>query len=76
MIMRRWNLLLALLLVLALTGLASACPTCRETIANTETASTPGISSAFNSSIYLMLGGFLAVLGLVAGVIIKGIRGS
>lgn len=74
--MRSWNLLLGLLAVLLLTGLASACPSCKETIANTETASTAGISSAFNSSIYVMLGAFIGVLGLVAGVIIKGIRGS
>jgi hypothetical protein len=74
--MPRQNILLPLLLVLTLTGLAHACPSCKETIASTETASTPGISSAFNSSIYVMLGAFLGVLGLVAGVIIKGIRGS
>jgi hypothetical protein len=74
MIMQRWNILLACLLVLAFAALATACPNCKDTIANTESAGSPGVSSAFNTSIYVMLGAFLGVLGLVAGVIIKGIR--
>ena len=74
--MRRWNILLTCLLVLALAGTATACPNCKDTIANTETAGAPGVSASFNKSIYVMLGAFLAVLGLVARVIVKGIRGT
>ena len=73
---RRWIILIACLLVLALSGLATACPNCNDTIANTDSAGSAGISSAFNSSIYVMLGAFMAVLGLVGGVIIKAIRGG
>ena len=72
--MRRWKILLSCLVLLALAGVATACPNCKDTIATTETAGTPGISDAFNTSIYFMLGGLVAVLGLVARVIIKGIR--
>jgi hypothetical protein len=74
--MRRWNILLACLLLLALASLTSACPNCKDTIANTDSAGSPGISDSFNTSIYIMLGAFLSVLGLVAGVIIKGVRGK
>lgn len=74
--MRRFKLLLTCLLLLALAGLASACPNCKDTIANTDAAGSPGISDSFNNSIYIMLGAFVGVLGLVAGVIIKGIQGK
>ena len=73
---RRWNILIACLLVLALAGLATACPNCNDTIANTDSAGSSGISSAFNTSIYVMLGAFMGVLGLVGGVIVKAIRGG
>jgi hypothetical protein len=70
------TLLLSLAFVLTLSALASACPACKDTIANSDAAGTPTVAGAFNSSIYVMLGAFLGVLGMVAGVIIKGIRGS
>ena len=74
--MRGWKLIIGFAVVLALTGIASACPSCKDSIAATDNAGTPGISQAFNSSVYIMLGAFLGVLGLVAGVIVKGIKGS
>jgi hypothetical protein len=74
--MRARIILIAGLLVLAFAGFASACPSCKDSIANTDSAGAPGISGAFNTSIYVMLGAFLGVLGMVAGIIIKGIRGG
>ncbi|HWE01466.1 MAG TPA: hypothetical protein VG326_03580 [Tepidisphaeraceae bacterium] len=74
--MRKSTTLFCPVLVLALTGAASACPSCRDAIAGADGAGTAGISGAFNSSIYLMLAAFLGVLGMVAGVIVKGIKNS
>jgi hypothetical protein len=73
---RTRNILLACLVLLAFAGVASACPSCKDSIAATDSAGNPGISGAFNNSIYVMLGAFFAVLGLVATVIIKAIRGG
>jgi hypothetical protein len=76
MMLRARNILLAAVVVIAFAGIASACPLCNDSIASTDSAGSPGISDAFNTSIYVMLGSFLGVLGLVAGIIIKGIRGG
>lgn len=74
--MRKPAVLIFAICLLAFAAFAAACPNCDATIANSDSAGAPGISAAFNSSIYLMLGAFLAVLGLVTTVIIKAIRGS
>jgi hypothetical protein len=63
---------------------ARACPMCKDTISETATAQpqdrTAGPQSSlpggFNFSIYYMLGGLFCTIGLVAGVITKGIRDS
>ena len=64
---------------------SGACPMCKDTIEETSTvaqaqdgsagpqASLPG---GFNFSIYYMLAGLFCTIGLVAGVITKGIRDS
>jgi heme/copper-type cytochrome/quinol oxidase subunit 2 len=73
--MRRRQFLLALTLILALHSAAVACPMCKDSIANTDAASAGNLPGGFNTSIFIMLGAFLGVLGMVAGVIVKGIRG-
>ncbi|MDB5173718.1 MAG: hypothetical protein JWO87_2900 [Phycisphaerales bacterium] len=73
--MRRGQVLLCLTLVLALHSAAIACPMCKDSIANTDAASAGSLPGGFNTSIFIMLGAFLGVLGMVAGVIVKGVRG-
>lgn len=58
--------------VLSLTAAASACPMCKDSVANTD----GNVAAGFNNSIYFMLLGFFGCLGLVARTIIKGIRSS
>ncbi len=75
--MKRWTPLLSVLMVVALAGLASACPMCKDSIPNSE-APIPGgsLPHGFNTSVYSMLVGFLTVLGMIIGVIVRGIRGG
>lgn len=72
--MRRNTLLLTFAILLCLAGMAMACPNCSDTVASADAAGSPGISAAFNSSIYIMLGGFIGVLGMVTFVMVKAIR--
>ena len=81
---RRTALLLsALLLGLALFAApASACPGCKDSVGNDETAATSGgdptmpsgLPGGFNTSVLLMLGGVFGTMGLVGWVVVKGIR--
>jgi len=73
-------------------SVAPACPMCKDTIADDAAArqqqSQPdngygaaggpqaSLPSGFNFSIYYMLAGLACTLGLVAGVITKGVRDS
>jgi hypothetical protein len=79
----RWTqLAVALVIVLMFAGLASACPMCKDSIS--DTAAVPvngmgggpqaGLPSGFNVSVYLMLFSAFGVMGLVAHVIVKGVR--
>ena len=75
--MKRWTPLLTILLTLALTGAAFACPNCKDSIASTaDGSSSGGLPAGFNYSIYFMLAGLFAVLGFVGFTIVKGVRGS
>ena len=64
---------------------ARACPMCKDTISDTANVAQPqdgsagpqaSLPSGFNFSIYYMLTGLLCTIGLVAGVVTKGIRDS
>jgi hypothetical protein len=77
------TIVLAALLLSA--AAAHACPMCKDTISDTANIAQgqdgsagpqAGLPSGFNFSIYYMLTGLLCTIGLVAGVITKGIRDS
>ena len=75
--MKRWTPLLSVLLTLALTAAALACPNCKDSISlNGEGSSSGGLPGGFNTSIYAMLLGFFAVLGMVTFTIVKGVRST
>ena len=75
--MNRWTPLLSALLMLALAGVAAACPNCKDSIASTaDGGSAGGLPAGFNYSIYFMLLGLVAVLGFVGFTIVKGVRAS
>jgi hypothetical protein len=74
--MKKYFPLLMAIAILLLPAFASACPLCKDTIAQTSADTSPfggGISGGFNHSIYFMFVGFFACLGLAGGVITKGV---
>lgn len=72
--MRRWTILTTLCLVLLLCGIALACPDCKDSVANTDARNATNVAAGYNLSIYVMLGAFFAVLGLVLRVLVKAVR--
>jgi hypothetical protein len=85
LIMRR-NLLAPLtacVLLLSVAAAVDACPGCKDSVSDTAASAdggpggpVPGLPSGFNYSIYVMLAGLFSVMGLVAGIVVRGIRGS
>ncbi|MGB7157998.1 MAG: hypothetical protein WBD40_08015 [Tepidisphaeraceae bacterium] len=75
--MKRWTPLLSALLTVAFATAAMACPNCKDSIPTAaDGSSTGGLPSGFNTSIYVMLLGLFAVIGMVAFTIVKGVRSS
>jgi hypothetical protein len=80
--MKRWTTLLlaAFLSAGVFAAPASACPGCKDSIGNDNTATggADGAASAlpggFNTSVYFMLGGVFGAMGLVGWVVVKGVR--
>jgi hypothetical protein len=72
--MRRYLPLLTVVLTLAIATAAMACPFCKDSIPNSDAQSTGGVPSGFNNTIYLMLGGMFAMLGLVVFTLAKAAR--
>jgi len=80
------QLLATAVVVAALTGAASACPMCKDSVPNQEGAGgalhdsydTGGasISGGMNTSVYVMLATLFGAIGLVSTVMIKGARSS
>jgi hypothetical protein len=82
--MRRWKIALGtLLLIPVLSAAVMACPMCKDSIpgATGETGDPSQMSGGalpggFNTSVYLMLVGFMGTLGMISFVVVKGIRGA
>lgn len=74
--MNRWILTAAILMTLALHATAFACPSCKESIPNTDAASTAGVPAGFNLSVYTMLLSLFGVMGMIGFVMVKAIRSS
>lgn len=78
--------LLAVVVLLVATRGAVGCPMCKDSISNAEgqtnelhdsyTANGQNISGGINASVYVMLGTFFGVVGMVSTVIVKGVRGA
>jgi hypothetical protein len=75
---KRWIVGLSLFALQAFAAVASACPMCKDSVTDNggPDGPTPGLPSGFKFSIYLMLGGLFCVIGLVSGVIVKGVRST
>jgi hypothetical protein len=68
--------ILVTLLTLVLTTAATACPMCKDSIPNSDTQGFVSVPSGFNSTIYLMLAGLFAVIGLITTTLVRGARSS
>lgn len=73
--MQRRSILLSVILVLAISSAAMACPMCKDALSQGDFQGDGALPGGFNTSIEIMLGGFLGTLGLVGAIIWKGIRG-
>jgi hypothetical protein len=74
--MRKFIPLLTTILLLTISGIAAACPMCKDSIPNSDAQQVAGLPIGFNNSIYLMLSGFIAVLGMMGFICFKGITGA
>ena len=70
------SMLAGFVLVAGVALAADACPSCKESIPNSDAVSPQGVANGINNSIYLMLGAFLAVLGFIGHISYKAIRSS
>jgi hypothetical protein len=57
-----------------MTAVSHACPMCKDSIPSSDAQQAGSLPSGFNNSVYLMLVGFLTVLGTMIGLIIKAVR--
>ena len=75
---KRWTVALSLAALQAFAAVAAACPMCKDTVTDDAGigGATTGLPNGFKVSIYLMLGGVFCVMGLVGGIIVKGVRGG
>ena len=73
---KRWTLALSLAVLQGFAAVASACPMCKDSITDSPDGPTTGLPVGFKVSIYLMLGGLFCVIGLVSGIIVKGVRST
>jgi hypothetical protein len=65
-----------LALMLSTPALAPACPTCKESIPNSDAQQAAALPSGFNFSIYYMLGSVGLVGGLLVRMIVRETRAS
>ena len=81
--MRRWSLAVGAVLIPVLNAAALACPMCKDSIpgatgSNGDPSQMSGgaLPGGFNTSVYLMLLGFMGTLGLVSWTLVKGVRNT
>lgn len=74
--MKRLSWIIAITLILLPAGLATACPMCKDSIPNSDARNPESLPGGFNTSVYYMLGGLFATIGLVSNVITKGVRST
>ena len=68
------TLLLALLLILAPAGIASACPNCKASIPTGSSETSANLPGGFNWSVYLMLGSLIGVGGSVVRMLVREVK--
>lgn len=72
--MSRFTPLLTVLVMLALCGVAVACPLCKDSIPSSDAQAAGALPGGFNISIYVMLTGLFAVIAGFGFFVVKTIR--
>ena len=73
----KWRtLVLPVLVTLCVCGIASACPMCKDSIPSSDAAQAGSLPGGFNTSVYIMLVSLISVIGLMAGIIYKGVSST
>lgn len=70
------HLLLMILVTLAFTAAANACPMCKDSVPNSDVAQASSVPAALNNSVYFILISFLTVLTGMVTFIVRTIRQS
>ena len=73
---RALTLALTLLLTLASATVSSACPSCKNSIPNSDAQTATGVPSGFNFSVYYMLVGVFGVAGVLVTMLVREARRS
>ena len=71
-----WVVTLAAGAVVLAAQAALACPMCGDSIPSSDAAQAGSLPGGFNDSVYLMLFGFLACLGMMVTTIVRAVRGT
>ena len=74
--MKRLASILVVVLAITVTGVVCACPMCKDSIPTSDAAQAGSLPGGFNTSVYIMLTSLIGVIGLVSGVIYKGIAST
>src|SRR5437764_13642504 len=64
------------MIAFAITAAAQACPLCKDSSPNSDAQQAGSLPLGFNHSVYLLLVGFLTVLGMTVMMIVRAIRGT
>ena len=73
----KWrNVLLAALFAICFCTIVSACPMCKDSIPSSDAAQAGSLPGGFNTSVYIMLASLFTVIGIVSGVIYKGVTST
>ena len=64
--MKRWVPFVIIAVILVWNVLAMACPMCKDSVPNNDGESAGSVPIALNISVYMLLGTFLGVLGLIS----------
>ena len=71
--MKRWIVAVSMFAC----SIVSACPMCKDSIPNGETAAQAGsLPGGFNTSVYILLLGLFATIGLMTLGIVRGVRST
>lgn len=74
--MKAFSSVAVFILTTILPSIVMACPFCKESIPESDALQRSSLPGGFNASVYYMLIGLFMTIGLLAGVITRGVRST